>query len=142
MREWGNNAVSRKSQAKQLGINFTVTPALPKSEQIAAASNLLSRMYINVQDEQPLDPYDDCEFVVDAWKNYRFNYDREKRILSKTPVHDWTSHYADALMVMAIHQAGNKGVHTPVSVDEHQNFNTTRLRNMLAARQRTNGAWG
>lgn len=142
VREWGNNAVSRKSQAKQLGINFTVTPSLPKSEQIAAASNLLSRMYINVHDEQPLDPYEDCAFVVDAWKNYRFNYDRERRILSKTPVHDWTSHYADALMVMAIHQAGNKGVYTPISVDEHQNFNTTRLRHMLAARQRTNGAWG
>lgn len=143
VREWGNNAVSRKSQAKQLGINFTVTPALPKDEQIAAASNLLTRIVINSQEFQPLDPYQDCSFVMDAWKNYRFNYDREKRILSKNPVHDWTSHYADALMVMAVQQAGVMVADRPLGIDEHQNFNTTRLRDLMRARRpRNHGAWG
>lgn len=142
VREWGNNAVSRKAQAKQLGINFTATPSLPKDEQISAASNLISRMVINTSGASALDPYDDCAFVLDAWKNYRFNYDREKRILSKMPVHDWTSHYADALMVMATQQTGTRHVERPVGVEELQNFNSTRLRQILRSRKPSHGAWG
>lgn len=143
VREWGNNATSRKAQAKQLGINFTTTPAIPKDEQIAAASNLIDRMVINVQPIQPLDPFEDCAFPLDAFKNYRFNYDREKRIMSKTPVHDWTSHYADALMVMGVQQAGVSTVERAQAVGDDQNFNTTRLRDLLRARAtKQRGAWG
>lgn len=146
VREWGANGVSRKSQAKRLGLRFTATPNLPKHTSISLMSDMLGRTQINVADHPVEDQFDDCSFVLEALKNYRFGYDKDKRILSKAPVHDWTSHYADALQTKAIHAAGNIMAALPdagQALQGDQGFNDARLRDILQSRgQQRRGAWG
>lgn len=42
------------------------------------------------------------EAGVDALRMYRASYDEEKRVLADRPVHDWTSHPADAFRYLAM----------------------------------------
>lgn len=143
VREWGANGISRKSQAKRLGVKFTDTPNIPKHASIALASDLINRMEINVKGHLVEDQFDDCSFILEAFKSYRFGYDKERRIMSKAPVHDWTSHYADALMTKAVH-AGNTIASrlAPTSDSLDQDFHTARLRDILRGRStQRSGAW-
>lgn len=144
VREWGANGVSRKSQARRLGVKFTSTPNVPKTTSIALGSQLIDRMEINVQSRIVENPMDDCRFILEALKAYRFGFDRVKRIMSKAPVHDWTSHYADALMTKALH-AGTTIISDklPATLSDDQVFNEMRVKELLSyGRRRMQNAWG
>jgi phage terminase large subunit len=39
---------------------------------------------------------------IDALKLYRANYDDKRQTLSQRPIHDWTSHAADAFRYLAM----------------------------------------
>lgn len=144
-REWGLNGMTRLDHARSLGIHFERMPNIAKADSIAAASQLLRRMQINVHDQKPDDRFGDCSFILEALKNYRFKYDEKLRIMSKNPVHDWTSHYADALMTravkaMAVSGGGRGQALQGRGIEQH---NSTRLRDILASRQRkVKGAFG
>lgn len=147
VREWGANGVSRMSQAKRLGVKFTATPKLPKADSLGLASQLIKRMEINVRDAKPEDPLDDCTFILDAISEYSFKFDKERRVMSKEPVHNWTSHYADALATKAIHAAAFIGSVGPAQLDSQltqgQDYSTMRLRQIMRSRSRPQrGAWG
>ena len=43
-----------------------------------------------------------CKFGIEALKQYRAEYDEERKILSKEPLHDWTSHAADAFRYLSM----------------------------------------
>jgi phage terminase large subunit len=43
-----------------------------------------------------------CRAAAEALKQYRAKWDDTTRTLSRAPLHDWTSHYADALRYMAM----------------------------------------
>ena len=45
---------------------------------------------------------DKCEYGISALELYRREYDEEKRTFRANPLHDWTSHYADAARYMAL----------------------------------------
>lgn len=95
----GGNATSWFGQGKKLGINFDRVPKLAKSESIAAGSFLIRQMEINLIPEKAIDDErEDCTHIMDAISQYRFEFDQERKIMSKAPVHDWTSHPTDALM--------------------------------------------
>ena len=144
-REWGLNGMTRLDHARTLGIHFERMPNIAKADSIAAASQLLRRMQINVHDTKPDDRFGDCSFILEALKGYRFKYDEKLRIMSKNPVHDWTSHYADALMTralkaMAVSGGGRAQALQGRGIEQH---NSTRLRDILASRQRkAKGAFG
>lgn len=147
VREWGMNGVSRKSQARRLGVKFTAMPNTPKNTSIALSSQLIDRMEINISDTRVDDPYDDCTFILEALKSYRFGYDREKRILSKVPVHDWTSHYADALATKALHAGTSTSAaryaNPSDALYDDQKFQNVRLGDLLTyGNQRIRSAWG
>lgn len=149
VREWGANGVSRMSQAKRLGVRFKAMPKLAKGDSIALSSQLIKRMEINVSDTPVEDPFDDCSEVLEALKQYRFSYDKERKVLSKAPVHDFSSHYADALATKAAWAAAGKGVaQRPFGqelqgVGADQQFNEMRVRQIMHQQHRkTRGAWG
>ncbi len=52
----------------------------------------------------PLCSFDEikCENGIDALKSYRREWDDEKKMFSPTPLHDWSSHYADAWRTVAV----------------------------------------
>jgi len=145
-KEWGANGVGRMVTAKKLGIQFERMPKIDKADSMAAGARLIRMMEINVRDEVVDDPMDDCAFVLNAIEQYRFVFDREKKVMSKNAVHDWTSHYADALMTRAIYIAMQSGSNfgRPIlqGTTDIKEFDTRRLRDIMRRPNTRKGAWG
>ena len=72
--------------------SIRIVSAQKKQDQITAARSALPRCYFDHRTEQGFD----------ALKQYRYEWDDMKQKLSDKPIHDWTSHPADAFMQMAI----------------------------------------
>lgn len=83
---------SRLEIAKGLGITFKVLPADSVQDGISSARLLISRMYF---DENK------CAIGIDALRQYREKRD-EKRGVNLGPLHDWSSHAADAFRYLAM----------------------------------------
>lgn len=49
--------------------------------------------------------YEKCEDLISALWTYRKEYDEENKIFKATHVHDWASHYADAVRVLCTSKA-------------------------------------
>lgn len=81
-------ADSVKDQANDLGMKMTVRPRTSLLAGIMQTRSMLSIMFMDAIK---------CEQGISALTNYRNIWDEEKRVLSLTPLHDWSSHGADAL---------------------------------------------
>jgi hypothetical protein len=74
--------------------NIRITPKLKINDGIQATRVLLNRKTrIHATN---------CKNGILALENYQREYDEDKKIFSKTPKHDWSSHYADAFRYMAV----------------------------------------
>ena len=91
VREVGSGR-SRLETAAGLGIRFKVTPNLPVQDGINAARMLLPRCWFDRRKTLAL---------REALAQYREKVD-EKRQVSMGPLHDWTSHFADAFRYAAV----------------------------------------
>lgn len=95
----------RTSAQKNYNFNFMVMPKQAKSTSIADISALLGRTVINADVEKYFeigqDSFGNCAVVVAAIEGYKYKYDKINKISSKNPIHDWTSHYVDAVGVYA-----------------------------------------
>ncbi|ANS03914.1 hypothetical protein [uncultured Mediterranean phage uvDeep-CGR2-AD3-C191] len=83
---------SRLEHARRLGINFKVAPKLPIADGIDAVRALLPRCWF---DEVK------CERLVECLANYRKVWNEKTLEYSSTPLHDYTSHAADAFRIFA-----------------------------------------
>lgn len=84
---------SRLQTLAGLGIAGRVLPREPNVEDgINAARNLLPRCWFDAEK---------CDKGLEALRQYRCDYDRERKIYSARPRHDWTSHAADAFRYLA-----------------------------------------
>ena len=45
-----------------------------------------------------------CKQGINALRNYRSEYDDKRRTLRRSPLHDWSSHGADAFRQYAMHR--------------------------------------
>lgn len=104
-REMTNSEVaqSRKEVAQDLGIAPIIVVKRAKNidviiqYQIPAVRNVL-----------PLCRFDKekCVQGISALKNYRAEYDEEKKKLSNRPLHDWSSHGSSAFITFAVGYGG------------------------------------
>ena len=97
VRELGTGK-SRLEVAAGFGLNFQVTPRVTggRSEVedgIHAARLLWSRCWFDAKKTQPL---------VEALQHYRRDYNSRLGEFRATPVHDWSSHAADAFRGLAV----------------------------------------
>lgn len=144
----GGTATSWYERGKQIGIHFERMPNVPKGQSIAAGSNLVRMMEANVEDIRVEDPRDDCGHIIEALTQYRFKFDKERKVMSKVPVHDWTSHPADAVMTFGLYLAEQRNVlGRPSAVQgrgmEIQKFDQRRLRDIMGhGGNRPRGAFG
>lgn len=83
---------SRKEVAAGMGVNFEALPPLPVKDGIDAARMMISRCVFDKNK---------TALGLDALRQYREKID-EKRGVSLGPLHDWSSHAADAFRYMAI----------------------------------------
>lgn len=77
---------SRLEIAAGLGLEFTVVPNLSIQDGIEAGRRFFKRLYVDQTE---------CAEWIDAIPQYTRMYDEEHKIFKDTPLHDWTSHYAD-----------------------------------------------
>lgn len=100
VRELGSGR-SRWEIAREMGVTFTVVPQMPVFDGINAARMTIPRMWFDAKK---------TTLGVDALRQYREKMD-EKRGIALGPLHDWTSHAADAFRYFCVgHQeeVGNK----------------------------------
>ena len=102
---------TRKDQARQMGIVFRVTPNIPIMDGIESARRILPRCYI---DE------DRCSDGLRALSYYRCEYDEDKKIYKDRPLHDWSSHGADAFRYFAVawRDKREEGFNQPIRIKQ------------------------
>ena len=83
---------STQEVAAELGLFVEIGQKLNKEDQIQSARSVFNRCWF---DE------DKCGKGFDALASYHFGFDEAKRVLSRSPVHDWASHASDAFQLMA-----------------------------------------
>jgi len=92
VREWGSG-MTRIEKAKELGIKFATAGQIEISDGIEAVRSLFSKLWI---DENK------CKLLVKALENYRQEFDSKKKVYKSHPLHDWSSHWADAMRYLAV----------------------------------------
>lgn len=74
-------------------VHFEIVPRLPVSDGINAVRMMLPRCVFDAKK---------CERGIDALRSYHYKWDDDRKILSATPVHDWSSHAADGIRTLAV----------------------------------------
>jgi hypothetical protein len=92
VRELGTGK-SRKEVLEGLGIRATVCPNIPLADGIQAVRMLLPTCWFDK---------DKCKQGIEALRMYRREYDEKRQEFRQNPLHDWTSHYADAARYFAV----------------------------------------
>ncbi len=92
-REWGNNASSRLETLKALGVRpVRVQPRASVDDGINAVRVLLGRSRFDRAK---------TERGVSGLRQYQKTWDDKLKVFSNKPLHDWTSHGADAMRTLA-----------------------------------------
>lgn len=84
---------SRIDIAKDHGIRFKIVPKHNIMDGIEAARSILPRCWIDK---------DKCAKLIEALRQYRKDWDEKAKIFKPKPLHDWTSHPADAFRYMSV----------------------------------------
>lgn len=92
VRELGSGK-SRIETAQKLGIRFNVVPNIGIHDGIQAARLLFAKLVI---DETK------CRSLIEALQNYRWDYNEKLGQFKSHPLHDWSSHAADAFRYLAV----------------------------------------
>ena len=108
VREFGSG-LTRIEKARQLGINFTIAPDLSVEDGIEAVRSALSRIWIDEEN---------CKPFIKAIENYRQEYDARKKVYKPYPLHDWSSHWCDALRYLCISLSKTRDSISPEELDK------------------------
>lgn len=105
-------------QCAELGIVLETIPATTHQNCEAALRGCLDRVWFNKTK---------CKDAVHALMSYHYEYDEDLNIFSKEPIHDWSSHCADAMELMArMWQDTGKSVDDMARVEYHEKFRSLR----------------
>lgn len=99
VRELGSGAKTRLEIARELGIDFMVTPNLPIAEGIELARALWSRLWVDTGN---------CKYFLKCAENYHKQYNEKLNVYSSKAVHDWSSDVMDAYRYMAVAMSVNQ----------------------------------
>lgn len=106
VRELGTGK-SRLETARTLGISFLVAPNVSVDDGIQAARAIIPRCWFDSEK---------CSDGLRALRGYRKEFDERKGVYKNTPLHDWSSHYADAFRYFALsHRDNNQNWSAPVT---------------------------
>jgi phage terminase large subunit len=83
-------------QAFALGVRMFVVKASSQQNQVEAARLTLRDAWFSQA----------CAKGLEALRQYRFEYDEGRKVFKSTPLHDWSSHAADAFEIIAAVRRG------------------------------------
>jgi hypothetical protein len=112
---------TREEVLRALGLPVLKAPQLSVDDGINAARMILPRCYFD---------RNKCADGLRALRHYRAEFDEKRKVLRPRPLHDWSSHYADAFRYLAVSYRERFGVP-----------DTVRQRYMRDRRQRQSSAW-
>ena len=92
VRELGTGK-SRKEVLEGLGVPVSVCPNIPVADGIQAVRMLIPTCYFDKAK---------CKDAFEALRMYRRDWDDKRQEFRTHPLHDWTSHYADAFRYFAV----------------------------------------
>lgn len=92
VREFGSG-LSRVETAKQHGMKPKIVARQSIEDGIEAARTLLARCYFDKTK---------CDRGIKALKNYKKDWDDKNQVFRDKPLHDWSSHGADAFRYLAV----------------------------------------
>jgi len=84
---------SRRDTALQMGIRFRVVAQHKVADGLEATRRLFSRFWF---DENR------CKHGIECLSQYRYDYDDKNGVFRDRPVHDWSSHCADAIRQLSM----------------------------------------
>jgi phage terminase large subunit len=84
---------TRLNTARDLGLDFVVTPRGSRDDGIEAVRQLLPRTVFHAPG---------TERLIDVLRSYYRIFDRKLKIFRDIPVHDWASHGSDAFRILAV----------------------------------------
>lgn len=90
---------TREEVLRSLGMKPTVQGVHRVEDGIEAVRNLLPQCWFDAKR---------CERGIEALKQYRKEYDDARGMFKTRPLHDWTSHPADAFRIGAMHRPATK----------------------------------
>jgi phage terminase large subunit len=92
VKEFGSG-MTRIDKARHLGIKFTIAPSLSIMDGIEQVRTVFGRLWIDQQHAGGL---------IKALENYRQEWDAKRKVYKPHPLHDASSHWADAMRYLAI----------------------------------------
>lgn len=92
VKEWASGR-TRIEQMELLGLKPDLVPDHRLMDGIGGTRETLARCRFDKTR---------CADGIEALKQYRTEFDEERRIMKPTPLHDWTSHAADAFRYLAM----------------------------------------
>jgi hypothetical protein len=88
-----SSGVTRIDKARQLGINFSITPSVSIEDGIEALRSAFSKIWI---DENK------CKQLLKCLENYRQVWDSKRKVYSSVPLHNWASNFSDSARYLAL----------------------------------------
>lgn len=79
-------------QAYELGVKMVALPPASQQNLIEATRKTIGQCWFSE---------DKCSKGIEALKQYRYDFDDEKKAFRSVPRHDWSSHAADAFEIIA-----------------------------------------
>lgn len=137
--QWGFDYVPHDARVRELGTGKTrietflklkrkpvLVPEHKVDDGIAQARLTLPQCWFN----EP-----DCVDGLEALRQYRAEWDEDKRVFKNTPLHDWTSHYADAFRYLAMTWRAAKA-EKPKTPERPKSFTEMSLNEMWKLHER------
>jgi len=94
VKEWASGrGMTRETKARQLGISFIIATNLSIEDGIESVRSAFSKIWIDEKN---------CAGLIKALDSYRKEYDEKRQVYKEVPLHNWASHYADAMRYMCI----------------------------------------
>jgi len=95
------SGLTREQKLRQLVTeNVIVLPQLGLAHGIELTKGLFGRFFFDLKN---------CETLINALKQYRQEWDDDKKTFLDHPFHDWTSHYADCLRYLTTYVKQHHG---------------------------------
>ena len=109
VKEFGSG-ITRLEKARHLGIKFTLSRNVSVVDGIESVRSSFDKIWI---DERK------CASLIKALENYRQEYDAKKRVYRNHPLHDWSSHFADAMRYLCVSLSKTRDGMTPEQIDKN-----------------------
>jgi phage terminase large subunit len=111
VQEFGSG-ITRIEKARQLGIKFTVANDVSIVDGIEAVRSSLAKIWIDEKMGNQL---------IKALESYRQEYDAKRKVYKDYPLHDWSSHFADAMRYLCISLPKTRDGASPEEIDRRYN---------------------